>query len=416
MLKKCYEDYQANLSKYKACKNYYDGKHGILESYNVIDNRSNMIIVDNFIGHFVDLETNYTVSKPLNYLSKSNNKAIIDTIDNNLLISDNHNADLLKEVGTYSYCYELYYIDKKGNFSIKLINPLNGYAYTNEYGEIEFFLYVFTKKFDDTDTKYIDMFTKDHVIHYTDDFKESGREPHYWGEVPVSVCKIGKTVLDKIKSKNDAMNNLLSDNVNLISDLRSAYLVFTGCDLDEPTAKEIREKGIIVLPDENSKAEFLVANINDAHVMFMIKTIREDMYRLSGHVDLSEKLQANTSGNAIRNRLLALELRTTELGNAVVDCVRERIRFLFIYLNKVGNNYNYRDVIIRYTPNIPTDLVSIGQFISQVSEKLSLESTLSLFPFIENPQAEIKRIKKERSEDEALIGGKLLEGAKNGQE
>lgn len=62
---------------------------------------------------------------------------------------------------------------------------------------------------------------------------------------------------------------------------------------------------------------------------------------------------------------------------------------------------------INYTPNIPVDLVTTVQVISQLGEKLSTETALSLLPFVESPAIELEKIKKERAEAETIDLDKL---------
>lgn len=62
---------------------------------------------------------------------------------------------------------------------------------------------------------------------------------------------------------------------------------------------------------------------------------------------------------------------------------------------------------IKFTPNIPVDDQANAQIISQLGDKLSLETGLSLLSFVENPQNEIDKIRKDNEE---LINGSFLLG------
>ena len=68
-------------------KDYYEGNHSILKSYQMQDSRSNMRLVFNFPRKFVDNETGYILgTKPVNYISKSDESTIITAIDIGLII------------------------------------------------------------------------------------------------------------------------------------------------------------------------------------------------------------------------------------------------------------------------------------------------------------------------------------------
>ena len=72
-----------------------------------------------------------------------------------------------------------------------------------------------------------------------------------------------------------------------------------------------------------------------------------------------------------------------------------------------NKNYDYRDIKVKFTPNIPQDDLTTAQIISQLGDKLSLETGLSQLSFIENSKNEIDKIKNEQ--EDILVGSKLLE-------
>ena len=72
-------------------------------------------------------------------------------------------------------------------------------------------------------------------------------------------------------------------------------------------------------------------------------------------------------------------------------------------------NYDYRDIKTRFTPNIPQDDLNTAQIISQLNGKLSTETGLSLLSFIDNPQNEIEKLKKEQAPNS--IGAGLFDNS-----
>lgn len=91
----------------------------------------------------------------------------------------------------------------------------------------------------------------------------------------------------------------------------------------------------------------------------------------------------------------------------VQDCIYDRIERLFEYLALKGDTYDVGDIQINYTVSVPVDLATTVQVISQLGDKLSTETALSLLPFIENPVTELEKIKKEREEAEMIDLDKL---------
>ena len=110
----------------------------------------------------------------------------------------------------------------------------------------------------------------------------------------------------------------------------------------------------------------------------------------------------------MRSRLIALEQRCSINQKAFENLLRTRLKLLFKFLAiKVGNQFDFKDVKIKFTPNIPVDDQANAQIISQLGDKLSLETALSLLSFVENPQNEISKIQKD---NEQLMNGTFLLG------
>jgi hypothetical protein len=83
LILECLNELNKNALAKQKYKDYYEGNHSILKSYQMQDSRSNMRLVFNFPRKFVDNETGYILGKPVNYISKSDESAIIAAIDKN---------------------------------------------------------------------------------------------------------------------------------------------------------------------------------------------------------------------------------------------------------------------------------------------------------------------------------------------
>lgn len=77
-----------------------------------------------------------------------------------------------------------------------------------------------------------------------------------------------------------------------------------------------------------------------------------------------------------------------------------RLKFLFQYLKiKENKVYDYKNIDIRFTPNVPTDLLMLSNMLSQLGGvELSQETKLSMLPFVENAKLEMRRIKLEHDD------------------
>ncbi len=407
LLENVYYYFEAKKAEYNDMYYYYKGHTKALDEYMIVheENRSNRKIRVNFIKKFIKEEVSYSIGNNINYISNSGNDQEIKDIAYFLgHWSEQHDITLMKRMLTYGLAYELYYIDDNAQFCSQIVTPREGYAHVDDLGNIIFFMHVFTKKFD---TKiYIDVYDKNYIFHYQGNFDEPvGVEEHFFqGNVPVSIAEISEereadTIYGDIHLLQDAYETNLSDISNEISDFRNAFLGIYGFQIDEDDIPKLKEEGIIQVSTEKGKAEWIIKNINDQFIQNTLATEEDKMYQITAHINHNERMQSNLSGIALRSRLISLEDKCKLNCKAFADAVKSRLKFLFIYLNlRKNKTYDYRDVKLKFTVNVPQDDVSAAQIINQLGDKLPLETGLSLLSFIDNPQDTAKKAKAEQQE------------------
>ena len=147
----------------------------------------------------------------------------------------------------------------------------------------------------------------------------------------------------------------------------------------------------------------------DGYIANVIGNLKSAMYSNTNHIDGNEKLQSNTSGTALRNRLVFLEQRCNMILDVVIDTVYDRIFRLFQYLFIKGFNFDWHDVKVVASPSIPKDEIGTVQMLTQlgIGENISLETALSLLPFIENPVSEIDKIANAKKNNQKIELDKL---------
>ena len=66
-------EFRALVYDYNLMDLYYKGDHDINRLYNKFPNRSNQIVIDNFINKFINEEIGYSLGNPLSMVSMSGN-------------------------------------------------------------------------------------------------------------------------------------------------------------------------------------------------------------------------------------------------------------------------------------------------------------------------------------------------------
>lgn len=432
LLDSCFSQFQMNWYIYEKMYWYYMGltdttkRHEFIDNftddmsdvaaeYSFVNDRSNRKVSTNYIKKFVKEEVSYSVGIDVTYISRTGNDDIINTIKYNLAHwPEDADITLCKNMLIYSTAYELYYIDKDAQFCSKVISPRHGYAYIDDNGNVIFFMHIFRNQF--SPDICIDIYTDNEIIHCNEVFDEiAERDTNIFGVVPVGVAQASEegwldTLYNDVKSLQDAYETNLSDISQEITEFRNAYLWLNNIAINENDLPKMKKKGVMQTKGNTGQAQWLIKNINDTFIQNTLGTLEDKMYQLSAHVNPNEKLPSNVSSLAIRARLISLEEKCKLNQKALGNCIKTRLQMLFIYLNtkKSNVNYDYKDIKAKFTPNVPSDDLITAQIISQLGDKLSIQTALSQLSFIDNANEELEKIKQE-SED-VVLGAILLGG------
>ena len=414
----CLDELEKQIQKKQIYKEYYDGEHDIINHYDMQDSRSNQKLVFNFPRKFVDNETGYLLGKPINYVSKSDNDKIVKVVDQNTSCWEKeHNISLRKYSEIFGESYELNYIDSDGDFAATVLTPLNAYVMDDGTAErnVTLAIHKFKKTFDENE--YVDVYTYEDILHYClSEGKLSylGKHSHLFERVPVIVCSANtesKSGFYDVISLIDAYNSLNSDLVNEISDHRNAYLIIENAKIEEEDLLKMKQMGIIQVP-KGGAVKWLTKDINDSFVQNELENIERKIYDMMDEVNFNENWASNTSSLALRNKLLNLENRVAIREAFMERVIRERLKNLFLYISKrEGRSFDFKDIAIKFTRNLPTDLTGLADVITKLNGVCSKETLLSLLPFVESPNLELKKLETETASivSDDVSGAKELE-------
>lgn len=404
---------QSALTKQKYF-DYYNGQHAILKDYAMQESRSNRKLIFNFPRKFVDNEVGYILGKPVNYVSKSDHDEVVHKIDFQMSHWEKeHNINLRKQSEIYGESYELNYLDSDGQFLAVALSPLNAYVLEDGTADrnVLLGLHKFTRRFDDK--IYLDVYTDNEILHYelqgetkkrqskSPKLQYLGKHNHIFGRVPLISCPANterKSGFQDVISLFDAYNALNSDLVNEITDHRNAYLVIENASLEAEDLLNMKKMGIIQVP-AGGKVTWLTKEINDSFVKSELENIEQKIYDMMDQVSFNQNWASNTSSLALRNKLLNLENRVAMREAFMEKVIKQRLRNFFTFLQiKEGVQFDYRDIAVKFTRNLPTDLVGLADVIVKLQDVCSKETLLTLLPFVENPKLELNKFLNEQQQ------------------
>lgn len=394
---------EPKLHKYK---NYYDGLQNILKKSYADQSKPCNKTVINYCKNIVDSYCGYLATP--GYISYSSQNDIED-IMNILRYNDyqSEDADFLLNALIYGTAAELMYNDNQGQTRFKLINPTTCFAVYDDSlaGDLLYFIRMYkVNEWDDSDLYNVDVYSDYDIKHYTMSgengyllFKDE--EPHYFSQCPANIFNLPdeKSIFDCVIGLQDAANELLSGEIDDYSAFCDAYLVLTGCDLDNEDVATMKENRVLVLP-EGAIAQWLTKNANDAQVENILKRIHDSIYRIAACPDFSSETFVGgvSSGIAIRYRLTGMETRAAKIAAEMKKALQRRVEIICgIASLKLGEEV-FRDIDIVFKRNIPEDLTATINMINTLKGSVSDATLLSQLPFIDDVNKELEAVEAQK--------------------
>ena len=398
--------------KMQRYKDYYDGRQAILnKAYSDTSKPCNRTVI-NYCKNIADSYNGYMATPDcISYQSENDISEIMD-----ILRYNDHQAEdaaFLLDALVHGVANELMYIDAAGQTRFRLINPLSCFGVFDDSltGDLMYFVRMYAvNDWDETDTYNVDVYSDQSIKHYSMNGKNGylhfvEEERHYFSQCPANIFSMPdeKSVFDCIMPLQDAVNEILSSEIDDYSAFCDAYLVISGADLDPEEIAKMKENRVLLVP-EGASAAWLTKNANDTQVENILKRIHDSIYRIAQCVDFSSETFVGgvSSGIAIRYRLTGMETRSGNIESPMKKALQRRIEILCgIASLKMGEEV-FRDISIDFKRNIPEDTASLIALVNSLKGSVSDATLLSQLPFIDDVNAEIERVKAQKAENMAL--------------
>ena len=387
-------------------KKYYDGIQEILnKSYNDPSKPCSKTVI-NYCKNIADSYCGYLAAP--GYISYSSDNDI-EEIMNVLRYNDyqTQDSDFLLDALRYGIASELMYNDSEGKVRFKLINPEQCFAIYDDSleGELLYFVRIYpVDEWDESDNYNVDVYSNKTIKSYSmlgmsGQLNLISEMPHYFNQCPANVFSLPdeKSVFDCIMTLQDAVNELVSSEIDDYSAFCDAYLVLVGVDADEEDIADMKKNRAMGLP-EGASASYLTKAGNDVQIENIIKRLESSIYRISQCVDfLSETFVGGvSSGIAIRYRLTGMESRASKICAEMKKALQRRVEIISgIASLKLGEDV-FRDINITFKRNIPEDITTTINMINSLKGTVSDATLLSQLDFISDVNAEIEAVNKQK--------------------
>ena len=391
--------------------NYYRGKHAILnKSYSDASKECNHIIT-NYCKIITDTYGGYICGKPVSYSSNEDITDIQDTLNYN--DSAAQDMSMITNALIYGVAYELQWIDKYSQVRYSQINPLNCFAIFDNTLDCELLYFVRWYKLnaiDDNDKTYaVEVYDKNTIRHYTTPelggaLTEVDTEPHYFGDVPVTVFYLNdneENIFNSVITLNDAYNELQSSEIDDFNAWVDAYLTFTGVDAETDDINAMKENRVLVLP-EGAEAEWLTKNANDTQIVNILENIKKNIFKVTACPDMADETFLAQSGTALAYKLVGFENVASGIVARFTKALQRRIELICNVLNLKASDATWRDIRINFVRNLPINLTETINLVNSLKGTVSDATLLAQLPFIKDVGAELEAVKKQKEANMAL--------------
>lgn len=395
---------------------YYNGHHAIDARQRSHGAPNNKIAV-NFARYVTDVSTGYFISNPITYSSTAGDDItpLLTAFDK--AHTDDTDADNAFEASMNGEAYEYVYA-KEGEteLSVKNLCARNTFLICDASIEERELAGVYYRAVHDDEhdmTRYIATVCTQHYIYTLNILdgdvtqpQDSAPQEHYFGSVPIICYKNNHNSIgdyEQIIPLIDAYNTLMSDRVNDVQDFVDAILVIYGTLLSDDTeggnAKQgLRDGKLLEFPDKQTMgAEWLTRQLDENGVEVLQNAIAKDIMRMAYVPDFSdENFAGNSSGVAIAYKCLLLEWATKTKERYYRKGLRKRIKLFCTYLGLKQILINADSIIPHFTRALPTNQHETAQIVSTLEGVVSHRTLLQQLPFVEDPDAEIEALDKEK--------------------
>ncbi|QAR95746.1 phage portal protein [Bacillus subtilis] len=405
---------QADIKK--KLRYYYEG--GIRK---VDTDKPNNRISHNWHKLLVQQKTQYLVGKPITFNAEDENflKLVNDFVNEEF---DDVLNQLLKNASNKGREWLHPFVDEEGKFDFiripaEEVCPV--YDTTKKRNLLYAIRYYDIKTIDDEFIRKVELYTDQQIFYYVMhdgelvlDFEyKRNPESHFylgetgygWGRVPLIEFKNndeGVSDLVFYKDLIDQYNNTISNNANTFDEMQDVIYElknFGGQDLGEFMTNLKHYKAVEVGEDGGLELKTVDVPIDSANTH--LDRLEENIYRFGQGVNNNPDKVGNSPTNvAIKNLYSLLDLKANEAERKFRPALHAFFWFFTEYLKMTGQG-EYDPTLLQMTFNRSrmTNELEEVQMGSQ-STDISKETRLAHHPWVDDVEAEQKRIKDEELE------------------
>lgn len=338
-------------------QDYYEGKQDILLRYYADESKPNNKIVVNYSKYIADFLTAYLVGVPVKYEAP---QIILDNLNYN--DNDETTQEIVRKMNIMGFGAELFYTDSDGIARFACIDPRESIFVMND--SIEEVLTAFIRAYpkeEESEGYNVTVYSPTDYTQYdlslsVGELTATGEAtPHFFNDVPAILYKNNNEYIgtfEGVISLQDALNKLMSDEINDFESFVDAYLVLTGLQATQPDDIARMKQDRVLLMDGEAKAEWLIKQVNNDHIKSLKESLTEKICNLGNVPNMIDLGSFGASGVALKFKLLSTEIQAAKQERVLKRGIQRKLELLYNILRVTdGSVGNYTDVKIEFIRN-----------------------------------------------------------------
>ena len=401
-----------DLPRLLELENYYNTKNKIIKRTMADPAKPNNKIANPYASYITDTLTGYFVGEPITY--NSNDKTLLQDLSMIFEYNDeaDENMELAKNASIFGVAYEmLYFSEEDKMIRFKPLSPkevipifdksvegnlLAVIRYYDDYNVVEDKTYTIIEVIDAVGVSRYQSTKGSNTLTLLENY------PHYFGMVPVAIYKNNEEErgdFEPVISLIDAYDTMESDSVNDFAYFVDCYLALYGFTAEAEDVQKMKENRILLM-DEGTSAEWLVKNSNDTTIENMKNRLDADIHKFAKCPNLADKeFASNASGIAIKFKTLGTENLVAIKERKFKRGLQQRLELMSMISSVLREGFDWRAIDIVFTRNLPSNDVDIANMVNTLRDIVSDETLLAQIPFVDDVQAEIERVDKQKEKE-----------------
>lgn len=399
---------ETELPRLLKLQKYYDAKNTEIMNRPMTDGtKPNNKIANAYASYITDTLTGYFIGKPVTYNADDQ---ILEKITEIFDYADEAdvNMELAKEASIYGVAYELDYCNEEGQLKMAYLstpecipiydttidkNLLYFIRYYSDYDYVKDIKFYTIEVINNIETI---VYRSDEIMSH---LKLIDKYGHHFGMVPIAIYQNNEDEtgdFEKVITLIDAYDKMESDTLNDQEYFTDAYLALYGYSADSDDVAQMR-KDRILLMDEGTKAEWLTKTGNDTSSENIKNRLDNDIHKFAKCPNMSdENFASNASGIAIKFKTLGTENIVAIKERKFKRGLQQRFKLISQIVGLLDGDFNWGDIEIVFTRNIPSNVVEIAQMVSMLKDIVSDETLLAQIPFVEDVMSELERLEEQK--------------------